>query len=87
MAEMQPILILSTGHVSETTAKMLESTPVKDWPVSGGHYGEYGWFMYAGETGPEDLQTIFEFARQNHCQYVLLDRDGAVVEELPVYDW
>lgn len=86
MVEIQPILILSTAHVSETTARMLDSTPVTEWPVTGGHYNGFGWFMYAGETGPEDLVRIFEFARDNLCHYVLLDRDADTVE-LPVYDW
>lgn len=88
MLEMQPLLILSTSHVSETTARMLDATPVTNWPAPGGHYNGYGWFLYAGhDEGPEDLRKLFDFARNNLCHYILLDRDASVVEELPVYDW
>lgn len=88
--EIRNFLTISIGHVTEVTAKMLDSTPVIQWPTLGGPVGSYGWFFYAqDEQGdcPDDLMAIFTFARANNCTYVLLDCDADQIEELPYYDW
>lgn len=49
---------ISTGHVSEATAKMLDSTPCSKWPCVGGSYADYGWFYAHDENTSEGDQHI-----------------------------
>lgn len=89
--ETPKMLVLSTAHISESTNSMLTITDVGYWPISGGPYGDYGWFLNAGETTlkevPDDLKACMQFARKNGCDYLLLDRDADTTEELPTYEW
>lgn len=90
--EIRPFLVLSTGHVSEETAKMLDSTPAAQWPVLGGPFGDYGWFMRASDEDtsgdiPVELMNVFNFARANGFNYVLFDCDASTVDQLPTFDW
>ncbi len=61
--ETRRFAVISTAHVSETTAKRLDNTPPKNWPCLGGPYGEYGWFLYAltktRASGPTSFPTNF----------------------------
>lgn len=36
---------------------------------------------------PEDLFNCMSLAYERDCQWLCLDRDGAVVKDLPVFDW
>lgn len=54
--EFRKALVLSTAHVSSATADLLDAAGVSDWPGTGGHYGEYGWFFYC----PRKLDEIGE---------------------------
>lgn len=36
---------------------------------------------------PDDLHDCILLAMENHCDWLCLDRDGMVVEGLPVFDW
>lgn len=91
--EFRKILVLSTSHVTEETKDLLDSDlPLDQWPVSGGPYGDYGWFMYAHEDPddekiPAELRVVFAFARANGCDNVLFDCDADQVDGLPTYDW
>lgn len=78
--EISKILTLSTAHITEATAKLMEHHCRRD---------EYGFFMstHYVRWPSEDLVEVLKFARANGCDYVNLDRDGPVVDELPVYDW
>jgi len=90
--EIRSFLTISTAHVSEQTATLLDNTPEKDWPVSGGLFSTYGWFMYAHDEDcsgdiPSDLMAVFTFARSHGCNYVLFDCDADAVDNLPTYEW
>lgn len=93
MAELEKrtILVLSTGHVTKETARLLNSTKLEDWPCCGGPYAGYGWFVYAHDENdgqiPADLFAVMEFARANGCTNVLFDCDAEQVEGLPAYEW
>jgi hypothetical protein len=80
---------LSTGHVTEQTAKMLERHPSR-WPVAGWQ-GQHGWIIYAHDERPEecpdDLWLCIEHARAAGGNYLRLDSDGDTVDGLPVYEW
>lgn len=91
--EIHNVLTLSTSHVTETTAKILNSIPCEQWSsVCGGPFGSYGWFMYAPEedfegTIPPELMRVFKYARSVGCKYVLFDRDANTVDQLPAFEW
>ena len=85
------MLFLSTGHLSETTARMLDNTPVSDWPVTG-YTGTYGWVISANyldftKNAPEDLVEAIFYARSKECSYILFDRDEEPTPDLPYYNW
>lgn len=81
------MVTVSTGHISEDTAKNLEANVADLGAYS---KGEYGWLIYAGDdrksTDPS-LQACIAYAQSLGCVWLCLDRDGAVVESLPQYDW
>lgn len=93
--EIRRFVVISTAHVSETTARRLDTTPAKEWPCAGGPYGEYGWFVYAHDENagvgddaiPADLFDVMCWSCANGCDYVLFDCDADAVDGLPVYDW
>jgi hypothetical protein len=64
-------------------------------------HGEYGWLICiagdcvehlkadaeAFETFPADLLTVMEHATANGCDWLLLDRDAELIDDLPQFDW
>ena len=92
--EKYTMLGLSTGHVTEATAKMLdnEDLSIVVYPKS-----EYGWFVHVPTYEPdfedcktdlpEDLRACLDWARKHNAEWLMFDRDAELDEELPVYDW
>jgi hypothetical protein len=88
------MLCLSTAHVSEATAKMLNDTPYTLWPVVGGPWA-YGWLMYAHDERldsgdkhfPDDLWECCVFARSKGFDYILFDQDADIADGLTFYSW
>ena len=93
--EIHRLVVLSTSHVSEATAKLLDDTKADEWPCVGGPYAYYGWFVYAHEENlgegtdaiPDDLFSVMSWARKHQFKYILFDCDALEVEGLPVDDW
>ncbi len=93
--ETRRFVVISTAHVSEATAKRLNSTPPKHWPCLGGPYGEYGWFLHAHDENagvgsdaiPDELFDVMIWARRQRFDYILFDCDADQVAELPAFDW
>ncbi len=89
MLEIRKFLTLSTGHVTAETATKLDLYPAA-WGIYGGPL-EAGWFIWAPEHdiegAPEDLMRVLRFARAHDCPYVLFDRDGDVIPDLPTWEW
>lgn len=93
--ETRRLVVLSTSHVSEATAKRFDETKADEWPCVGGPYAYYGWFVYAHEENfgigmdaiPDDLLAVMQWARRHRFEYILFDCDAETVDELPVYDW
>ena len=91
------LLTLSMDHICHSTSAMLaEGGRYEDGSelfLTIGSYGDYGWFLWVPGTEvirnsdniPADLTTIFTYARQIGCSYLLLDIDGEVNPNLPVY--
>jgi len=86
------ILEVSTAHISEATANLVQCQLAS---VISFEKGDYGWLVYvpsepgreAEEGFPPDLRTCMEFARSLDCDWIMFDRDGVVIEALPDYDW
>ncbi|SMH26461.1 hypothetical protein [Mesorhizobium australicum] len=93
--ETRRFVVISTAHVSEATAKRLDSIPPKHWPCLGGPYGEYGWFLYAHDENagvgpdaiPDELFNVMIWARRQGFDCILFDCDADQVAELPTFDW
>lgn len=89
MLDIASLMTISTAHISEQTALMLEFAPQKcDMPVYA--MERYGWLIFVcsqDETPYDDLNEVAKFAEQHHCEWVRLDPDGDIVDGLPVYDW
>ena len=93
MAEIEKTVVLSTAHVKEETKEWLsqeeEALPLVVVPR------KYGWFIHVPQEEaeeeyegliPKDLLSCILFARKYHCQWILLDSDGPVEEDIPSYE-
>ena len=93
--DIRRFVVISTGHVSEKTATMLDETPSRRWPFAGGSYDEIGWFAYVHHENvgldrdriPDELFAVMTWARQKDVDYILFDRDGGRIDDLPFFDW
>ncbi len=99
--EIEKMLILSTRHLRESTAKTLPQSE-QDEPssIEAAHWWpqftrEEGWLFYVPPVAhedtryvdaPEELRAIVALARAHGCAWVMLDRDGPQVD-LPGWEW
>jgi hypothetical protein len=88
MPEIEPMLVLVTNHLTDFTCNTF--LPAHDGAVW--EKGEYGWFVYVVEDDvdndvPEDLRQCMEYARSLGCFWIMFDRDGSAIDQLPTYDW
>lgn len=95
----EKMLVLSTGHISETTAKelpdsyagMARADRPDWWPTfardEGWVFAIYDGDDVAYQYAPKDLVACLEFARVRGCRWLMLDCDGAQVSELPFHTW
>ena len=90
--EIARMMVLSTGHLTERT----RNTWIKEeCPWACFEKGEYGWFMYVcDDMGiceapdvPIELRSALHVARLRGCEWIMFDRDGPEIEDLPYYDW
>lgn len=91
--EFHQLLVLSTSHLTEETAEGLVAGSAFV-PVSV-KLDEYGFFLstlparqdLARNAVPADLMACLKKGDELGCGYVLFDRDAAVIDDLPAYDW
>lgn len=86
--EIDKVLIVSTLHVTLNESNLLEQH---------GYGRAYGWLVALDTRGkaicPEwkhrspGFAGIVRVAKANGCRYVLFDRDGQVIPDVPSYDW
>lgn len=86
-AAIEPMLVLSTSHITEATCNvLLPEYAGPAWPKGG-----YGWFVYVPEDEdaelPLDLRACLALARQKGAFWVMFDRDELAIDELPTYEW
>ena len=87
MVEIAKMLVLSTGHLTADTCVYRCHGLIGAYEK-----GEYGWFVHVEGTAsldeiPEDLAACLAFAIIEGCEWIMFDRDGPTVPELPTYDW
>jgi hypothetical protein len=88
--EIERMLVLSTAHLTELTCNTLLPT----WEGPAYEKVAYGWFVYVNlefltNDMPEDLKQCTQYAQNPgvSCDWIMFDRDGPTVDELPTYDW
>jgi hypothetical protein len=86
------MLDLSTAHLSEATATMLDkwSTDAGDKPVVAYEKGMYGWIVstsHVSAATPDDLKACIDYAIDKDCDWIMFDCDYLCVDALPTYDW
>lgn len=94
MPRIEQMMILSTAHLSETTARHVDDSLRGDGPIPiSGAAREYGFLIFADQDAtknrdvPGDLRTALLYALKHDCEWVLFDRDEDPVDALPLYEW
>ena len=91
------MLTISTEHIKNSTAKLLDEDPETNclglcvYPKS-----DFGWYitvddfavkMASEEELPEDLSNLIMFAHDLNCETLCLDCEGETLSYLKTYDW
>lgn len=84
----EPMMVLSTAHVSPATLEGLQSEAGEGAPHRVIPHA-YGAILYVGEDAPcaADLAAPLAYARRHGCIWLNFDRDAAELEGLAVHDW
>ena len=97
--QIEKMVVISTAHIDEETAKMLNEgaedyPPFCDLEWSPAFARDHGWLFHVAsvervvETNPPQcLRNVFAFARALGCEWVMLDCDGDRVDGLPSWEW
>ena len=91
--EISKILTISTAHITEETARLLDLEPKNnDMWLTVYNKSNFGWFMYVHKdlddrNIPDDLRKCLEFAKENDCDWLCLDCDADIVDGLDEYEW
>ena len=91
--EICKMLTVSTAHVSEKTAELLDKDDIYGVVVY--PKDQYGWFIVIEEDCmndykddiPNELLRLMKFTKANNCDWLCLDCDGEVIEYLETFDW
>lgn len=96
----EPMLAISTAHVSEETAKRLTNDEI-DGIIAYAH-DDYGWQIsitdddeqvaeraerVAAGAFPQELHVAMEYARSLGCCWLLFDNGAEAIEGLKTYEW
>lgn len=91
--EITKMLTISTAHITEETARLLELEPDNDnMQLIVYNKADFGWFIYVNEylenrDIPDDLRKCLELAKENDCKWLCLECDTDVVDGLDEYEW
>ena len=100
MSEISKMLTLSTAHITvQAINELEEDADAKSafGPVVYKKAG-YGFFIYVPkdmelweetkkEIRSKDILDVMEYARAAGCEWLMIDRDGPVEDDLTVYEW
>ena len=97
--EITSALTLSTGHISQATSEIIakecehNSDRGTEFPVCY-EKGPYGFIVHIApdydphdSAIPKDLAQCMNTAALLGCEWLCLDRDGPVTEQLDIYEW
>ncbi len=88
--EISRTLTISTVHISQETARLMDMDAISMGFYSKGESGYHiltvGLENYAGDM-PEDMKACVKFAADNNCDWLCLDADGQEVKGLSTYQW
>ncbi len=93
--QIDDMLVMSTAHLSTTTAATLNALPLTDqldldWgPEMVYREGWVWWTRDENECGeyPTEFAAIFALARAIGCRWVRFDCDADRVDNLPTWEW
>lgn len=101
--DIQKVLTVSITHIPEEIAIKIERVCNKTAIYYTGisnlsiyKKAEYGWWIYVPKNMTDsftnrdvikELQPLIKLACENNCEWLCIDRDGDVVDFLPVYIW
>ncbi len=77
----EPMLIMSTAHLSVLDREFLDSgkgTVIAD---------SYGWIVYTKQEILAGLMPLLDFAAAQGCLWIKFDADGPEFDEFPTFDW
>lgn len=87
--ELNKILSMSTGHITENDAKLLES----EQGFTVGKYEE-GFFIFTNvfemrkqEGYSEEFYNLVLLAKELDCRFMNIDRDADYIPGLPTFEW
>ncbi|MBJ6361546.1 hypothetical protein ACFOQM_09630 [Paenibacillus sp. GCM10012307] len=94
----QKMLVISTAHIEKETAEWLSDTAIDGGELVVYEKGEYGFHIHVDpdeqseqdvkeKSIPEELLPIISLARQLGCDWIVLDADAYIIEELEVFEW
>ena len=95
--EITKMITLSTAHITENTAKKLDSDPTTNClGLCVYKKSEYGWYITIDSNSilkaeiqaiPQDLARLILFARDLDCETLCLDCDAEEIPYFEVYEW
>lgn len=86
----------STAHITKSTCYLLtmlaeHKLPERNYAVSVYKKRQWGFFVYPLESGdsplPHDLQNLIDYADCHDIELIILDNDGPIVRDIPIYNW
>ena len=87
------MVTISTGHIKESTVEFLDNSLILSIYRTPYNYTIWiendtkNYFEDCKTEIPNDLWACIMFAHNLDCQWLCLDGDGEIVDELPVYEW
>lgn len=85
---------ISTAHITEDTANKLGDVDTRgNITLSIYDKEEFGWWIFIdgcmnqNDSIPDDLLRCIQYAKEEGCDWLCLDCDGEIIDELPTYDW
>ena len=90
--EINKMLSLSTGHVSEDTARLMDNDAIGQVVIY--DKPNFGWFVHVPErfeldevkcSCPNDLFQCLDFAEKRGCGWIMFDSDVEPINELNMY--
>lgn len=85
--------MLEAESVRDSGSPTYTATDETQISITVGRWGDFAWFMWVpvredstiNEGVPADLLTVFIYARQKECEYLVIEATDDIIPGLPVY--